>query len=214
MPQNNAQINAIIKTPGGTPIPNAAVILTRNGLTSSSYTNISGIASFLFTANIPSSHLCALVASKSLYEPDATGNFTVSIPSYSNPYITPDTYCNPTIFTKNLVLDYSTTQAYPNSGIVDHQTATSVSTLSSQGFTVYPNPTNSEVRLTVPMVESGVARVRILSMLGATVFETTQRLQAGEQAMNLNLQNLSGGMYTVEVQVGSLRFTQKLMMSK
>ncbi|TGE25678.1 T9SS type A sorting domain-containing protein [Hymenobacter aquaticus] len=63
---------------------------------------------------------------------------------------------------------------------------------------LYPNPAAESVVLVLPEASRTVATVRILDGLGRAV--STQPLAAGQTSTVLNLRNLAGGSYVVEVQ--------------
>jgi hypothetical protein len=80
------------------------------------------------------------------------------------------------------------------------------------GFTVYPNPTPNYFTLQATAQQSGTARVRVLSPLGATLLESSQSVRRGESyTQNVNLAGAAAGVYFVEVNDGAVRSVQRLV---
>jgi len=77
-------------------------------------------------------------------------------------------------------------------------------------FAVYPNPSNGIVTMSV--VEMGNYSVRIYNVLGTTLIEDEIYFNQNRK-QTLNLQNLEGGMYFIEIQSDGAKQIQKIRIS-
>ncbi|MCT8339175.1 choice-of-anchor B family protein [Flavobacteriaceae bacterium TK19130] len=66
--------------------------------------------------------------------------------------------------------------------------------LTKEGFSMYPNPTNS--KLTIASAEETITSVRILNVLGQTVYQNNS---FDNNTVNLDVSSLSAGMYLTEI---------------
>jgi PKD repeat protein len=92
-------------------------------------------------------------------------------------------------------------------------TFTSVANLGDNtlDFNLYPNPTKGLVSLQVGTVNSPVI-CNVYSVVGKLVYTTT--ISAGNTQLNINLSDLSNGMYMVELLSGSDKGIQRLVINK
>ena len=83
------------------------------------------------------------------------------------------------------------------------------------GFVLFPNPTNDQVSLSLNLIESGTAAIRITDLAGRTI-KTNQLgdLPAGQSTFNVNLDAFSTGTYLVELHVNGMVHTEKLIVRK
>lgn len=75
-----------------------------------------------------------------------------------------------------------------------------IESLTTQDVLVFPNPTNGLINLetTFETASSDVV-VRVVDMMGRTVFESNQLVEAGINTLLLNLSDLTDGMYSIEL---------------
>jgi hypothetical protein len=78
----------------------------------------------------------------------------------------------------------------------------------SEGFTIYPNPTEGIINLT----GANAGTLRIFDMLGQQVFE--QVLESSSETRTIDLSSLAKGMYLVQMQSDEGTFTDKIQIMK
>jgi len=78
-------------------------------------------------------------------------------------------------------------------------------------FEIYPNPSNSNARIVIDLKEEGNVNVNIFNTIGQLVKTTNPKGQPGENKMNVDLNDLSPGIYMVKVNVGNATSTKKLI---
>lgn len=77
---------------------------------------------------------------------------------------------------------------------------------------VFPNPANGQVNVQFTAEKPGTALIRIIDLLGKSVIEPIiSNVQNGSQSFNLNLNSVSAGLYTVELEIDGLKFHRKLI---
>lgn len=103
-------------------------------------------------------------------------------------------------------LTFNTENVTPEAGLNDIN--------ENMSFGVYPNPSNDgKVTLMYDLKNTGSDKntVSIYSITGAKVFETSITNNAGFYTKDLNLSNLSAGIYMLNLQAGNQVKTQKLV---
>lgn len=78
-------------------------------------------------------------------------------------------------------------------------------------FAIYPNPALSHATLNINATQAAEATLQVIDITGKTVMMRNQNLNAGMNQVNLDVQNLSTGIYSVNVRMGKEMFTQKLI---
>ncbi|MBK7130431.1 MAG: T9SS type A sorting domain-containing protein [Crocinitomicaceae bacterium] len=82
------------------------------------------------------------------------------------------------------------------------------------GFTIYPNPSNGLVQLTVESAENhNNVAVEILNSAGQVVYFKTMNITAGNNSNEIDLTNLADGMYLVKIQVGEKIYYTKVALN-
>jgi uncharacterized protein (TIGR03790 family) len=80
-----------------------------------------------------------------------------------------------------------------------------------QQFAIYPNPTTARFTIQLLHQTKAAADVKVMDMQGKVLL--TDRF-TGDAKLDLNVSDLAGGMYLVQVQMGSAVFTRKLSVLK
>ena len=80
-------------------------------------------------------------------------------------------------------------------------------------FGLYPNPANNSTRLMLHMEKAGQTQVSIMNVTGASVQSQFVSLQAGMQSFDLDVSNLSSGLYQIVVQQGDQIQTSRLLVN-
>lgn len=80
------------------------------------------------------------------------------------------------------------------------------------GYSVVPNPTNSQALLRYTLPQATVVRVTVQNLLGATVrtLPTTGKQAAGAHELPLPVEGLANGIYLVRLHAGELQVTTRL----
>src|SRR5262249_27494201 len=77
---------------------------------------------------------------------------------------------------------------------------------------IYPNPTNGQSKVAFSLNSAQPVMIYVKDIIGNTVRVLNMGTMAeGDQSIPLNLQNLSNGVYMVEVHAGDLSKTYKLV---
>ena len=80
-------------------------------------------------------------------------------------------------------------------------------------FAIYPNPAQGAVGIGFDSLEAAQVRVELYDMLGRLqMVGLDEKLPAGEQQKQLDLAQLSPGMYVVVIQSESAKLTRKLVL--
>ena len=82
------------------------------------------------------------------------------------------------------------------------------SLISSSEFTVYPNPSHDQVRVSLPSILAGRVQIQLIDLTGKVVREKYFQHQ---RQTNLSLRHLSPGTYLVKVTNATQQWTQRLM---
>ncbi|MCW3077855.1 MAG: hypothetical protein JWO32_2464 [Bacteroidetes bacterium] len=76
---------------------------------------------------------------------------------------------------------------------------------------VYPNPASHSAILSIDMKDNAVVNVDVYNTIGQQVKSSKHTAQVGENNLNIDLSNLSSGIYLVNVKVGNATSTKKLI---
>jgi hypothetical protein len=95
--------------------------------------------------------------------------------------------------------------------------ATTVSTIGvgevdgvTMALSVYPNPSNGDVRMNISSDKSELAQVRVMDLAGNVVYQTNTQLRVGNNNVALDL-NLAAGVYLIDVQAKAAHVNSKLV---
>ena len=86
---------------------------------------------------------------------------------------------------------------------------TKVEDLYSQSITVYPNPFCSNLKISVPDGLVNDTKLTIYDLYGKAIIAA--EFENGATEINLNLPEITGGLYVLEIKQGNSAFTTKLI---
>jgi len=81
----------------------------------------------------------------------------------------------------------------------------------NHGFDLHPNPSSGGVVLTVQSLSKEKLEIKVLSMEGKLINNTSINLDEGLNTIPLNLQEISVGMYIVEISNGTIQHHKRLL---
>lgn len=115
----------------------------------------------------------------------------------------------------NVLVRFKATSAYGNNLFIDNinlATDAGISEIDlNNNIVVSPNPFNASSKLTFSLSESNDVNLKIMNVLGQQVSETNQgRLASGIHTIVLNGENLSSGIYFVNLTIGNKTITKKV----
>ncbi|MDX2173468.1 MAG: T9SS type A sorting domain-containing protein [Bacteroidota bacterium] len=155
-------------------------------------------------ANRATLHYIGATTGAAVQTPSATGhNVDIKTPftvTNSNPYAQ----------TTNNVTWYSTnTLSYYFPGPVGVKE--NANTNSASNSVIYPNPTKDNAVLAIDLKENSTVAVSVFNLVGALVKTITANAVVGNNTINLDLTNLTSGVYLANVKVGNSVSTKKLI---
>ncbi len=80
-----------------------------------------------------------------------------------------------------------------------------------QSFALYPNPAKGSVNLSFESDASGEVQVNVANMIGQSLLLKSAEVRRGENTIQLDIRNLSEGIYLVTLGSGENKITQKLV---
>ena len=81
-------------------------------------------------------------------------------------------------------------------------------------YDLYPNPSSGEVNLSFSLPESTEVSILIADMLGRTQLTSSKEYSKGYYVSSLNTENLSNGMYVIQIKVADIVKIQKIRIQK
>jgi hypothetical protein len=78
-------------------------------------------------------------------------------------------------------------------------------------FAVFPNPSESKFNVRLLNDESRPVEFTIYSMTGQRVYYSKHNISSGENIVQLNVDQLTGGVYMLETRIGSERITERIV---
>ena len=93
---------------------------------------------------------------------------------------------------------------------------TSIKSTNANGIDlkVYPVPTKSDVTITFEVAQKEQVRIQISNLMGQIIFSEEKLNFTGVYTKKINLNAFSGGIYVLNVQVGSKVYTRKISLIK
>jgi hypothetical protein len=85
---------------------------------------------------------------------------------------------------------------------------------SVSNVSIYPNPSNGTFNLTYSLNNGGSVNINIVDELGQVVYTANEQRGAGKTTEQINLENLSAGIYSVRLQTSSGITVKKLVVMK
>ena len=128
----------------------------------------------------------------------------------SNPY---SQLTNNTTWYSTNTLSYSSF-ILPTKGLINNTCIIGVKENSlneAQSSSIFPNPTKVNATLAIDVKENTTVTVSIYNLVGALVKTTTVNATIGANTINLDLSNLTSGIYMANVKVGNSTSTKKLI---
>ncbi len=84
-----------------------------------------------------------------------------------------------------------------------------------ESLNLYPNPASTNATIDVVLNERAGLEIVVMNSVGQTVYSTTLAGNAGSNKIDVNLNNLSAGLYFYQVRVGNSKaITKKFTVSK
>jgi hypothetical protein len=86
--------------------------------------------------------------------------------------------------------------------------------IATSPFTIYPNPANTYAIVGYTLTENALVKISVCDVLGKEVMEVAKGKQGnGDHQININTEQLSGGIYMVKMNMNGKQFIQKLIVS-
>jgi len=99
--------------------------------------------------------------------------------------------------------DATTGPVNPNANIVE---------ISSNTLNIYPSPAKEQLNIDLSSVLNKSVLIEITNALGQKVY--TEKIATATSLKQINISNLAGGMYVVDISGDGIRFTKKVMIKK
>lgn len=79
---------------------------------------------------------------------------------------------------------------------------------------LYPNPNSGNFILTLNSSFKGTIRIQAVNMQGKTVYETTEELSGNSTRIDMNLEDIPDGMYTISVKGNDFTLEEKMIIRR
>ena len=79
------------------------------------------------------------------------------------------------------------------------------------GISLFPNPAKRQTNLAVTAIKEGIAEIKIVNLIGETVFEKEVSLVQGKNSLALNIQDFPAGLYFVQCRSGEQSSSKRLI---
>ena len=92
--------------------------------------------------------------------------------------------------------------------------ASSLEGLIINKISIYPNPVNNKANIDLILSESSVVNVSIVNVLGETVKNSSYNLVSGNHQIDLDVTNISTGVYFIQLGINGQTTTEKITITK
>jgi hypothetical protein len=83
---------------------------------------------------------------------------------------------------------------------------------SNNGFSIYPNPSSGDIVITFSLQEKEEVMMEIFNAKGQLVKSMRNKYASGIVNEKIGIENLSAGIYNVQIQLGNKRYSQRIVM--
>ncbi|MDB2362303.1 T9SS type A sorting domain-containing protein [Flavobacteriales bacterium] len=90
----------------------------------------------------------------------------------------------------------------------------SINEESNIALSVFPNPIQSDAKLSFSLTKPSNVRLDILNVLGETILSNAYSLQAGNNSININVDKMTNGIYFAHLSINGEINTVKITVSK
>lgn len=148
--------------------------------------------------------------------PATTSNFTPNSSQWRNEQIDLSSYSS----ANKLFIKFVCVNGYGNNIYVDNINVLSVyasieNTNSIENITVYPNPAQDFVNISISLAEQNEVTISLFNMLGeALMIIDKGKLTAGSQLLQLNIADLASGIYNISIKVGETKSIHRIVINK
>lgn len=96
--------------------------------------------------------------------------------------------------------------------VVGNETGVSVQELGkANSFVIYPNPNNGKMNIAVVSPNNTDAAIKVVDVLGKTVFEKNIVLTGGENNLQIEITDVKKGVYFIDIQSNDFKQTRKII---
>ena len=81
-------------------------------------------------------------------------------------------------------------------------------------YKLTPNPAPGDVKLTITSDQKRIAYVKMSDIMGRVVYQQSLTIETGTTTLILPTAHLTNGMYSVQLQVDSKMYNEKLIIKK
>ena len=85
---------------------------------------------------------------------------------------------------------------------------------SEEHVNIYPNPSNNITYIEINSLESNLAHISIINILGEKVKDINMQLKEGKNVKSVNTSELKKGIYFIDININNSSITQKLIISE
>lgn len=90
----------------------------------------------------------------------------------------------------------------------------SVEDLSMNNLSIYPNPVNNIAKIDFSLEKNAVVKTSIVNVLGETVITQAYNLSAGNHQIDLDVTDVTSGVYFIQLEMNGQTNTQKITITK
>ncbi len=162
----------------------------------------------------PALNAMVQIDSVPLWQLTYTDSFPTVNPVYAIEAVNPAGACIPTVKIKTHNSLATLSGAFSNG--VNTAVLSGVQSIdgSIPNLTIYPNPTNGVFNLTYTLTNVGNVNISIIDELGQVVYANAEQRSAGQTNEQINLENISTGIYSLRLQTTSGIKVKKLVVIK
>ena len=78
---------------------------------------------------------------------------------------------------------------------------------------IYPNPTDMFVNISFSNIESQDIKIRLISVIGVTIFTHELKSHLGNYSKKINLENQPKGIYFLEIETSMSTINEKIILN-
>ena len=93
-------------------------------------------------------------------------------------------------------------------------TVAAINELENVSVSVYPNPVSSSATVEISTVENSDVTLNLINILGELISSNVYNLNAGNNKVNFNVNNIENGIYFVQLNINGLTTTKKITVTK
>ena len=89
-----------------------------------------------------------------------------------------------------------------------------INNIIQNNLTIFPNPVNNLAKVNFTLKEKSIVKSSVINVLGETIMTNVYNLSVGNHQIDLDVTDVTSGVYFIQLEINSQTNTQKITITK